>query len=304
MKSYSKSDIIRVFKQLGVKTGDTVFFTARIAVVGRLADAHSADEFCRIYQQAIFEVIGPSGTLVMPTHTPQIGRFGLDYIHEETPTPSGILNEFLRKQPGAVRSFHPVFSLTAFGEKAAVICNAQSTSGFGVGSAYGNLFENGGVAVSLGFEPNSGHLVTGAHYLETTYGVPYYYNKILDASVYRDGKRLDKIFVLNVAYRSFAVEPDYGLYTETLRREGLLRQAVLGDAVMYASDLKDQLSIGYRLLAENVYAFLKRPPQFKAGVIPLEGWKMEGEGILSPAKDRLAGYGEWWIDADKQLQPV
>ncbi len=281
MISYTTKDLIRSLREVGVSAGDTVFLSARMYTVGRLDAVRNSQEFCRAYLDAVFEVIGKSGTLVVPTYTRQVGLYGVPYIHETTPTTSGMLNEFIRLQKGAVRSFHPIFSLTAIGAQADAICGKVGTSGFGAGSAYDHLFKNGGIALCLGFEYEDGHITTGAHYVATTYGVPYYYNKILDAEVYKNGEKSSKVFVLNVCYRKFKVRFDYLAYIEELRKRGLLRSSSLGASMLYACRLEDQLKVGYELLSDNVYAFLKGPPEWVRGEIPFDGCEVKSQEVPS-----------------------
>ncbi len=271
MTSYSSSDLTEAFKRAGIKNGDTLFLSARLSALGRLEGANSSQSFCQKIFDAIFEILGNNGTLVVPTYTQQVGCFGTPYIHESTPTPYGEFYEFIRKKENAVRSFHPVFSLTAVGAKAEAICGNVDTSAFGMNSAFGYLFRHGAKSASLGFEYLDGNIVKGAHYIEATYGVPYYYNKVVTSEVYRDGEKTQKVFVLNVGYREFEIQLDYSRFIETLNSRGMLRAVKIGDAVLFASDLHDQKKIGYELLSEDVYSFLKCSPQFVRGRIPFEG---------------------------------
>ncbi|MFH0909113.1 MAG: AAC(3) family N-acetyltransferase [bacterium] len=282
MKTYSRNDVLVALREVGVKKGDTVFFTARMFVVGRLEGVGNQEAFNAAHLACLQEAVGPKGTLVVPTYTQQVGRFGEAYHHETTPTMAGMFSEYVRTRPGAVRSFHPVFSLTALGPKAEAICGRVGTSAFGARSAYDNLFQLGGKQLCLGFSYESGHIVTGAHHVEHTYGVPYYYNKILKAPVYRAGVPSDKVFVLNVMYRHFGLENDYHAYVAEVDRRGFLARAPLGASTLYASDLRSQLEVGFDMLSQNVYAFLARPPVWEAGTIPFEGVESVSPDHRSP----------------------
>ncbi len=81
MISYKADDIVQAFQKAGVRRGDTLFFTGRLFAVGRLQEAASGEDFCRIYLESILRVIGSEGTLVVPTYTQQVGRFGEKYVH-------------------------------------------------------------------------------------------------------------------------------------------------------------------------------------------------------------------------------
>jgi aminoglycoside 3-N-acetyltransferase len=271
MKSYSTDDITTALKDTGVQEGDLVFFALRAFTVGRLKGAYSKEVFCRMYLDSILNVIGDEGTLVVPTYSQQVGRFGLPYIHEETQTLNGIFSEFIRTQPQSVRSFHPVFSLSAFGPDAKHLFGNVGVNAFGINSAYDRIFKRGGHCICLGFEYNLGFIVYGTHYVECTYGVPYFYNKVLDAEVYKDGKRSDKVFVLNVRYTDFDIEHDFIKYMDALLNRGLLYSIPVGDSILYSTRLENQLNVGYELLDEDVYAFLKSPPVWKKGVRPFDG---------------------------------
>ena len=66
---------------------------------------------------ALDEVLGPKGTIVIPTFTYSATK-GKPFIVEETPSTVGDLTEFFRKQPGVLRSCDPIFSVAVRGSKA------------------------------------------------------------------------------------------------------------------------------------------------------------------------------------------
>jgi len=298
MKSYSIEDVSCALEKARVKKGDLVFLSMRVFSIGRLEGYNSREAFNKAYLDAIFDIIGEKGTLVVPTYSQQIGRFGLPYIHEETPTLTGVFSEFIRTCPGAVRSFHPVFSLTALGYHAQEICGEVGTSGFGAQSAYDHLFKHGGHSICLGFTYESGHIVTGAHYIECSYSVPYYYNKVLKSKVYKGGQQSNKIFTLNVGYRDFDIKINYIKYIEALHSKGLLKSHAVGSSVLYSSRLEDQLRVGYELLSEDTYSFLEHPPCWKEGVIPFEGSsekiEIENPESINWNGFRLQAWGKQW----------
>ena len=271
MKTYSVQDIRNALETVGVKKGDLVFFFLRLHTLGKMQDCTTKEALNNAYLEAIFDIIGKKGTLVVPTYSQQVSTFGIPYSHEETPTLCGVFSEFIRTYPGAVRSFHPVFSLTAIGYHANEICGDVSVNAFGAGSAYDNLFKHDGHSICLGFKYEKGHIVTGAHYIECSYGVPYYYNKIVRAEVYKNKNRCNKVFTINVRYVDFEIVNDYKRFVEELDRQGFLRSCPVGNGILYSNRFKDQLKVGYGLLSEDVYVFLKHPPVWKDGVIPFEG---------------------------------
>lgn len=239
-------------------------------MLGRMEKVQSKEDLCKNIHEAIEEVIGDEGTIAVPTFTQQIGFHGFDYVHEQTPSQTGIFSEYIRNLPQSIRSFHPVFSISAVGKNKEKICHQASQSGFGYGSAMHKLFTHGAKAISLGFGYYTGYIVSGLHVTESLYGVPYYYNKILDVKSYIDGKLSNKIFIANIRYREFGIEYSFKRIIDFMERNNHLTSQKVGNGFMYACSFQDMMSDCINLLNEDVYAFLKTPPTWKKGTIPFD----------------------------------
>jgi aminoglycoside 3-N-acetyltransferase len=270
IKTYTKADIVNALQGCGVQKGDTLFLSTRLFTLGKLYKANSKQALCEIIHEAIHEVIGDKGTLVAPTFSQQIGFHGLDYIHEETPCQTGIFGEYIRNLPKSIRSFHPVFSISAVGLKKEEICNQFSQSGFGYGSAMHNLFAQNAKAVCMGFDYYTGHIGSGLHVVETLYGVPYYFNKILDVKSYKDGTLSNKTFIANIRYREFGIEYSFNRIIDFMESNNHISSQKIGNGMMYACSFQDMLNDCINLLNEDIYAFLKSPPLWRKGTIPFD----------------------------------
>ena len=122
--------------------------------------------------QALLEVLGPQGTLVVPTHTPEntepagwqnppVPESWWPVIREQAPgfdpalTPAsrwmGILAETVRTWPGAVRSDHPQVSFAAVGRQAReVVAEHRLDDALGEGSPLGAVYRLDGKVLLLG----------------------------------------------------------------------------------------------------------------------------------------------------------
>jgi aminoglycoside 3-N-acetyltransferase len=138
----------------------------------------------------IRDVIGSSGTVLFPTY-PNHRISSYEYLRQgnvfdvrRTPSYTGILTEFARRQRGAVRSLHPTKSVCAIGPAAAEITATHHLSPYpyDTGSPYYKLIEGGGKIVGLGATTNYisfGYCVDDAW--KEKFPVRVYHDEILEA---------------------------------------------------------------------------------------------------------------------------
>ncbi|MDX6532176.1 MAG: aminoglycoside 3-N-acetyltransferase [Blastocatellia bacterium] len=138
----------------------------------------------------IREIIGTSGTVLFPTY-PNHRISSYEYLHQgkvfdvrRTPSYTGILTEFARRQRGAIRSLHPTKSVCAIGPAAAEITATHHLSPYPYDtcSPYYKLIEGGGKIVGLGATTNYisfGYCVDDAW--KEKFPVRVYHNEILEA---------------------------------------------------------------------------------------------------------------------------
>jgi len=115
------------------------------------------------------EVIGPQGTIVLPTYPNRGAMSSLEYLErgkvfdvKRTPAYTGLLNEFARRQQGAVRSLHPTKSVCAIGPLAAELTREHHLSPYpyDARSPYYKLIDYNAKIVGLG---------VGSEYLSFVY---------------------------------------------------------------------------------------------------------------------------------------
>jgi aminoglycoside 3-N-acetyltransferase len=156
--------------------------------------------------QALIDVVGPEGTIVVPTHTgensepsswnsPPVPESWWPVIREHTPgfdprvtttRMMGIIPETLRTWPGALRSSHPAVSFAALGPRAEAIVGSHPID-FGMGdeSPLGQLYRLGGFVLLLGVGFDR---CTSFHLAE--YQLPGQPEVIRSAPVLEDGRRV------------------------------------------------------------------------------------------------------------------
>jgi len=108
----------------------------------------------------LLELIGPSGTLMMPTHAPYQQNEPRDssepirYDPASTPTDVGLANELFRRRPGVLRSLYPFNMVSAVGPLAEELLrdnlNDSKPLPHGVDSPYYRFCQRNGLVVSVG----------------------------------------------------------------------------------------------------------------------------------------------------------
>jgi len=172
--NFSKLDIIDALKKTEVKEGDSIFVHSNIGFFGRLENGNNGEKYCEIFKDAIFEVIGSKGTLIVPT-------FSLSYcnnqIFDKKTTKSfecGVFSEFIRELKNSKRSDDANFSVSAIGDKSNYFTKNVSEYSFGVNSFWNRLWKENGKICRFNMSPDYNTFI---HFVERELNVKYRYDK-------------------------------------------------------------------------------------------------------------------------------
>jgi aminoglycoside 3-N-acetyltransferase len=161
----TKTQLIEELKAIGVAEGMDLLVHSALRRVGPVEGR--ADGII----DAMLELIGPEGTLMMSTVSGNVNPEQTAFHAAHTPSTVGMLGNVFRKRPGAIRSLHPVHSVVAMGPKAKFYTEGhlEANTPWSPDSPYGKLMRNNGYILFLGtsFEAN-----TCIHALEIEARVP------------------------------------------------------------------------------------------------------------------------------------
>jgi aminoglycoside 3-N-acetyltransferase len=137
---------------LGITPGMTLIVHSSLSALGWVNGGPQAVVL------ALENVLGPSGTLVMPTHSaglsdPAMLRETMPTFDPDlTPTHDmGAIPECFRKQKGVLRSSHPQVSFAAWGAHAAFVTDNHTLEfGLGDGSPLARIYDLDGWVLLLG----------------------------------------------------------------------------------------------------------------------------------------------------------
>ena len=167
-----KEDLIKGFKDIGVKEGQSIMVHTALKSLGFVCGGP------QIVIEALIECVGNEGTIMMPTQSwknldPEEGVHWEEpkewwqlirdnwpaYDKNITPTNTmGQVAEMFRKWPGAKRSDHPARSVAAFGKYADYLTKDHDLSNiFGEDSPIDKLYKLDGyvLLIGVGYDKNT-----------------------------------------------------------------------------------------------------------------------------------------------------
>lgn len=183
MLDYTLNDIKEALWCVGVMEGDDVFMHTNLGFFGRGEGVNSSDDLCAIFFKAVKDVIGKSGTILVPTFT-YSSCHGEDFDPNITPCKMGLFSDYILKQPEAIRSLDPNFSVAAIGARAVYYTQNPPEKSFGDNCFFERFYLQNGIICNFNFDAGS----TYVHYVEHKLNVPYRYDKQFKGRVKVYGK--------------------------------------------------------------------------------------------------------------------
>jgi aminoglycoside 3-N-acetyltransferase len=192
----------------------------------------------------IQEIIGPGGTVVFPTYpNRRISSYewlkqGNVFDIRRTPSYTGILTEFARRQRKAIRSLHPTKSVCAIGPAAKDLTATHQLSPYpyDVNSPYYKLIAGGGKIIGLGATTNYisfGYCVDDA--FKDEFPVRVYTNELFAAPCinYEGEQVVVKTFAHDM---STTVHPDMPEWMRTFVSEEACRDLIVRGMKFFRAD--------------------------------------------------------------------
>ncbi len=158
-----KKKIIQKLSQY-IKKGDVInceFDLAKFKLVSTFSETKS--HFIDFFIEIFLELIGPKGTLIVPTFSYSWGldkKIKIFDINKTKPT-VGILPGYLMSLPNTTRTIDPMFSFVVIGNKKKYFTK-NSNNSFGKNSVFEKILKEKGKLISFGlnqFDPTFVHYV-------------------------------------------------------------------------------------------------------------------------------------------------
>jgi aminoglycoside 3-N-acetyltransferase len=244
----SQRELAADLQRLGVKGGASLLVHSSLASLGFVPRGPHG------VIAALEHVIGPAGTLMLPTHTwrwVNQGNRVFDVVN--SPSCVGRLSEDFRQLPGVVRSLHPTHSVAARGTKAQRLISDHhlADTPCGAGTPYARLLDDGGQILLLGVGLSRN---TAFHTVEAMANVDYLMEPVKQRFTIVD---VDRRFEIDVRRHRNGVPRRFDDLNPWLVKSGALREGKVGSASSLLIDGLAFKECMLSLLEENPGALVR-----------------------------------------------
>lgn len=252
LAALTRKELVAALAAVGVVAGDGLLVHSALQFFGK------PEGGLQMYLDALLAAIGPNGTLAVPTFPFTFNR-GLDYDPAATPSKDmGVFSEFVRTQPGARRTTHPMQSLAVLGAAAEDLAARDTPSAFDGSSAFERMLELNFKLLLLGADVQAASIV---HYSEQRAAVPYRYWKDFSGRIKAGGQWQTRTYRMFV--RDLDLDPQLRLapIQKELEAKGQWRSVALHYGKVAACLLTDFVAATDALLAADPWALVANRPE-------------------------------------------
>lgn len=251
MREITKPQLIEILNNLGIQPGDGLLVHSALQFLGKPQGG------VEMYAEALQNVIGPEGTIAVPTFNFDFAR-GEDYDPATAPAiKMGVFSEHVRQLPDVLRSTHPMQSLGLLGGKAAALAALDTPCAFDDGSAFDRMLDLDFKLLLLGANIQA---VSMIHHSEQRANVPYRYWKDFSGRILRDGTWGEHTYRMFV--RDLEIDAQLEIYAirDLMLERGQWEEEKLNFGGIATCTLKDFVSAADELFARDPWIFLTNRP--------------------------------------------
>jgi aminoglycoside 3-N-acetyltransferase len=253
----SKFEIIKKkYISLGLKKSQNLYITADF---GKIIDKNFLNlKVLENHFQAIREIIGKSGTIIVPTAT--LNLCNTNRVFDQKSTPSynmGSFSEMVRGKKGAKRSLHPLWSVSAIGKLSNYFTKNLSKHGFGYNSIWTKLINKNSLSLHIGVDPRKS--ISIIHYIELMAGVPYRFTKTFNQYIIKNGnKKKEEFFHFCVNNEKKLIRDRNIKIFKNFSKKSRPKKIKFEKGEIVLFSLKDFYEINLEYLTKNPYGWTRK----------------------------------------------
>lgn len=253
-----KKDVIEGIKNVGIIKGDTIMVHTSLSSMGFVCGG------AQVVIEALLEVVGAEGTIMMPTQSwknldPESGvhweepKEWWETIRENWPaydktiTPTntmGAVAEMFRNWKNAYRSDHPARSVAAVGKNAEYLTKDHDLCNiFGIGSPIDKLYQLNGkvLLIGVGYDKN-----TSIHLADAKASYSSKHNTKESSALIKNGKREW------VTYETLYVDgEDFETLGRAFEVSHAVKKSYIGNAIIKAMSQKELVDFAIEWIEKN-----------------------------------------------------
>lgn len=165
---YTKADLLRQLSQLNIPRNRVVLVHTALRLIGKVEGGAKT-----ILDALVEHFTNDGGLLCIPAHTWTNLDKDITLDMTDPTTCLGAFSDFAAADPRGIRSENPTHSVVVFGDRekatAFISKDAQTLSGTGLDSCYGNLYHQKGFVLLIGVSQTAN---TYLHTVDEMLGVP------------------------------------------------------------------------------------------------------------------------------------
>ncbi len=239
--------VSKKLEELGMKRGDTVMVHSAFSTVRTIENGAAG------FIEACENVIGETGTLIMPVFNWDILHQGDQIIYDEIETRSnmGYLTEYFRTLPDTGISRNLFNPLAVRGKDRDAYLACPSHTSWGTDSPFRLIYENDALILMAGADYNT---VTMFHVSEDMAQVPYRFVYDFPNAFWKDKNGVKEAIENSTLRRYDGFPTDFNKAGLILEERGMVNQVEIADAAVR--------SMRSKKLVDTLLGFLEDDPEF------------------------------------------
>lgn len=262
MKYIKENELADKLRIIGLKEGDTVMVHSSLFLLG-LLEGYKPAEQAEAYFRILTGIIGEGGTVMAPAFNFDFCK-GKLFHRQNTPSLGmGVLSEFLRTHKKAIRSKHPMQSVTVLGDQSEWITEPDTESSFSPDGPFHRFIELNGKLLFLGSSILAAALI---HWVEERQEVPYRYWKTFSGEYIDDSEGIHEVREYKMFARNLTLNPILNLQPieNRLNETGRLNEIKIGMGSIKLMNAKAFIQAAHELLELDPFSLLNNVEEIRS----------------------------------------
>ena len=247
MLDYKK--LVTEFKRIGLIENDVVLVHSSFKSFGGVEGGPQT------VIDALLSTLGNGGTLIVPRFNFDFSTHGTPWDIRTTPSQSGIITEFVRKDPRSFSVFHPIYSFSIIGKHAKELVKHRYKGSYSKDSIFYKLRILDAKILQIDRVYKG---TTMFHHVEEMLGVDYRYFKNFTGIVTdENGRSYEDTFNIYVLDRERNFFTDVQAIGKILEEKGVMKIDRMGDATIWYMKAEDMYRVTADAIKKNPHILCK-----------------------------------------------